>query len=359
MRIRITAFLLILVSSYSFGQKIELFADLENNKIDTELNFLTSFKGNVYFYEQTNGKNKGIYKTDGTEAGTTLVKNLYNFNYSTCTGIYAGTTKLLFSSIETGNGGDNKLYVSDGTSEGTILIHQNYTQKYSNFIENNGFIYFTIGTNALWKTDGTSVGTVLVKNNISASNFYSFNNTIYFVGHSSTTGYELWKTDGTEASTRMITDFAPGTENGILPTSKIVRHQNNLYYNNGYYIIKMDMMNEVSSTFLSLTGSFNQYKAPKDILVKDNDLYITADGNIDGNLYKYNLTTHTLTPLLVGISGFLRGLVLFNRDIYCNNLDIVVKTDGTSVGTVFVSDYNNTHQYIFNSTGKVFNSFLY
>lgn len=361
MKMRIIAVLLLLVSSYGFGQKIELFADLEKNEIDTELNFLTSFKGNIYFYEQTNGKNKGIYKTDGTEAGTILLKNLYNFNYSTCTGIYAGTNKLIFSSIETRNGGDNKLYVSDGTSEGTILIHQNYTERYLNFVENNGFIYFTIGTNALWKTDGTSVGTVLVKNNISASNFYSFNNTLYFVGHSSTTGYELWKTDGTDVSTKMIVDFVPGAGNGILPTSKIVMHQNNLYYTSGYSIIKMDMINETSIYFLTLTGAFDQKKEAQDILLKDNDLYISADGNYDGNLYKYNLTTHNLTRLLIGSSGFLRGLVLLNGDVYCNNTTNVVKTNGTPDGTVFLAHYYNSNGYFFNFniTGKVFNSFLY
>ncbi|RFS14232.1 3-coathanger stack domain-containing protein [Emticicia sp. C21] len=358
---RIVTFLLFLIFSQSYGQKIELFADLEKNEIDTELNFLTSFNGSIYFYEQTNGKNKGIYKTDGTDAGTVLLKNLYNFNSSNCTGIYAGTSKIIFSSIENI---DNKLYISDGTTAGTLLIHQNSSLKYSNFIENNGFIYFTIGGNSLWKTDGTSAGTILVKNNISVSNFYSFNNTLYFVGYSSATGYELWKSDGTEAGTNMVVDFGSGAEHGIQPTSKIIMHQNCLYYNLNYSIIKFDMLTQISTVFVTLINTFNNYKTPKDFLIKDNDLYVIGVGLVDGNLYKYNLLSNNLTRLIEnGSISFFNELIVYNGNVYCSGLYGLIKTDGTVNGTVGVSDFNDTNGYYFNigtlKNGKIFNSYLY
>ncbi|GAB3510281.1 3-coathanger stack domain-containing protein [Emticicia fontis] len=358
---RLITFLLLFVFSHSFSQKIELFADLEKNEIDTELNFLTSFNGNIYFYEQTNGLNKGIYKSDGTEAGTTLLKNLYNFFGSNCTGIYAGTNKIIFSSVEDIY---NRLYISDGTPAGTILIHQNSSLKYSNFIENNGFIYFTIGGNSLWKTDGTSAGTVLVKNNISVSNFYSFNNTLYFVGYSSATGYELWKSDGTAEGTNMVVDFGSGAEHGIQPTSKVIMHQNTLYYNLNYSIIKFDMLTQTTTVFVTLINSFNQYKTPEDFLIKDNDLYVIAVGLIDGNLYKYNLSTTTLTRLREnGSISFFDELTVYNGNVYCSGLYGLIKSDGTINGTVGVSGTYDSNNYYFNinsiKNGKVFNSYLY
>ncbi len=365
---RIATILLLFVFSQSFGQKVELYADLEKNEIDTELDFLTSFNGNIYFFEQTNGKNRGIYKSDGTEAGTTLLKNLYNFSGNICTGIYAGTNKLIFASAEYLNGFDNKLYISDGTSEGTLLIHQNPSLKYSNFIENNGFIYFTIGnshsSNALWRTDGTVAGTALVKSNANGTNFYSFNNTLYYAGYTPSTGYELWKSDGTESGTGIVVDFGSGAANGILPTSKIVMHQNNLYYNLNSSIVKFDIIAQTSATLLNVVDPSNNSKTPTDILIKDNDLYMTAEGSYDGNFYKYNLTTNTLAHLISNsFSSFFKGLIVYNGNVYCNSLNFLIKSDGTVNGTVWISSTYTSSDYSFYTVylknGKVFNSYLY
>lgn len=356
---KFTNFLLFLVFFNSFGQRIELFADLEKNEIDTELDFLTSFNGNIYFYEQTNGKNKFIFKSNGTESGTEVLKDISN-NSSSCTGIYAGTTKLIFGSIENST---YNLYISDGTSNGTSLIQTNNSGKYSNFIEINGIFYFTVGnydySNSLWKTDGTNAGTVLVKNDVNGSNFYNFNNTLYFAGFSSGTGQELWKSDGTTTGTNIISDRLVGNDSGIFSNSKILKYQNDIYFISGRYIVKMDLATEVYSQILDLNLSNSSSIKATDIIINNNDLFIITEGLNYGSIYKFNFISNVLTLLTPNSYNKLTGLTVFNNNVYCNNEYFLIKSDGTVNGTGSIIPFPNSSEYLFYKGGKVFNSNLF
>lgn len=96
-----------------------------------------------------------------------------------------------------------ELWKSDGTAAGTVMVKDiNSGTGHSlpkNLINVNGTLYFTAddGTNGyeLWKTDGTVAGTVKVINNINLTNLTLINNLLFFTTNDSAYGYELWALD--------------------------------------------------------------------------------------------------------------------------------------------------------------------
>ena len=76
----------------------------------------------------------------------------------------------------------------------------------------------------LWKSDGTAAGTVLVKDinpagtaQISASAWANVNGTLFFTADDGQHGAELWKSDGTESGTVLVKDISPGQYYSSLP----------------------------------------------------------------------------------------------------------------------------------------------
>jgi ELWxxDGT repeat protein len=177
----------------------------------------------VYFKADDGTNGEELWKTDGTEAGTVMVKDI-NPTAGSGGGITYMTaldSKLIFFA----NDGTNGLepWVSDGTSAGTQMISNlNGTASSSspNYLVTMGSnAYFTatgsIGGNELWKTDGTTAGTSMIdlRAGGSSSPIYLtvIGNTLYFRATNSTAGAELWKSDGTLAGSSMVKDIVAGT----------------------------------------------------------------------------------------------------------------------------------------------------
>jgi ELWxxDGT repeat protein len=133
----------------------------------TDMAFLN---GLLYF-----SRNGTLWATDGTEAGAYQVKTSGNIP----TGIYfltASNGKLVFIGT-TGTEGQEP-WVSDGTDAGTFILKDIYpgatgsnNPGYSSFhpVDVNGIVFFRARDTPangfeLWKTDGTAAGTMLVKN---------------------------------------------------------------------------------------------------------------------------------------------------------------------------------------------------
>ena len=87
---------------------------------------LAVYNGRVYFsaYNQTTGEE--LWKTDGTEAGTVMVKNINEEavpgtgENSNPEGLIIYNGKMYFSADDGTNG--SKLWVSDGTDDGTVMV---------------------------------------------------------------------------------------------------------------------------------------------------------------------------------------------------------------------------------------------
>ena len=116
------------------------------------------------------------------------------------------------------------LWKSDGTAAGTFLLKEkegSFTLSPELLIAVNGLLYFTGNDDVhgleLWKSDGTSAGTVLLKDIYTGSNssdinaFAKVGNKLMFSANDGINGNEIWVSDGTEAGTKMMQDIEPGS----------------------------------------------------------------------------------------------------------------------------------------------------
>ncbi len=142
--------------------------------------------------------------------------------------------KLLFTakdgnySVGLNQGHGRQLWISDGTESGTSLLKDIPSTESDLpkqlFVDVNGTLFFDaydpVHQWALWKTDGTEQGTTLVKdidlvNPGWLSGGLSANGNVWFVADDGIHGGELWKSDGTELGTTLVTDVLPGPLGGL------------------------------------------------------------------------------------------------------------------------------------------------
>jgi ELWxxDGT repeat protein len=187
--------------------------------------------GNLLYFAADDGTNgMELWRSDGTESGTWMVKNIVagagsGFNtghyYSYLTQADGG---LYF--IAGGNLTGDELWKSDGTEAGTVLvkdIRPGYGSAFDHtnpgFTAVNGVLFFRaddgLSGRELWKSDGTAAGTVQVKDiypgrgESSPQNLINVGGTLLFVAYSDPARMELWQSDGAEAGTRLVEDLNP------------------------------------------------------------------------------------------------------------------------------------------------------
>ena len=178
---------------------------------------------NLFFAADTNSccvAGGELWISDGTEAGTTQVKDINPGEPGSSPDDLAELSGTLFFQAYDGVHGDD-LWKSDGTEEGTERVKDIEPGSGALGPEDltavSGMIYFIARAAELWKSDGTGIGTVLVKD-ISAgvtsgrwpTNLTAVGDTLYFTKDDDVYGEELWKSDGTDASTVLVKDIRPG-----------------------------------------------------------------------------------------------------------------------------------------------------
>ncbi|ABQ24956.1 ELWxxDGT repeat protein [Geotalea uraniireducens] len=175
---------------------------------------LTNVNGVLYFVNN----DVGIWKSDGTEVGTVLVKD-FNAIGLTPSNLIDVNGGLYFSTYDRSNFG--ALWKSDGTDAGTIQMKLFGSGSAPTSLTNvGGVLYFSAGEGAmgteLWKSDGTETGTVQVKNiytgdgnSSNPSNLTNVGGVLYFTATDAVNGTALWKSDGTDAGTVLVKVVTP------------------------------------------------------------------------------------------------------------------------------------------------------
>jgi ELWxxDGT repeat protein len=187
----------------------------------------------LYFAPNDGIVGNELWVSDGTPAGTVLVKDINTAGTSAPAGLYAYQGKIYFSANDLVAG--IELFVSDGTAAGTVLVKDINpgfaSSSPTGFIGMGGKVYFgaTDATNGreLWVTDGTAAGTSLVLDIYAgvSSGFATNNLTVllggklYFPATTAANGTEYWTSDGTAVGTTMITDLNVGAASGAAVTS--------------------------------------------------------------------------------------------------------------------------------------------
>lgn len=212
-----------------------------------------------------NGGHFALYKTDGSIGGGELVADYHQEN----DWLIAYPMNIVMNNVLyfIGNDGINgfELWRTDGTQAGTFLVKDINpgiasivltTSPDQYFAELNGYIYFGAAnpdTGAeLWRSDGTAAGTTLVADidptvpsipnqGSNPAYLFTYNNAVYFSAYRPVDGRELWKTDGTSAGTVLVKDIAAGDGS----PSHFVSYNGSLYFtayypNQDYTLYKSD-----------------------------------------------------------------------------------------------------------------------
>jgi ELWxxDGT repeat protein len=182
----------------------------------------------LYFVGRQAGGRPGLWATDGTWEGTTLVKPIPTDNYSFPLSVsLMDVNGTLFFVVADPLDYSFTLWRSDGTDTGTMPLRDFGASALGWDLTNvSGRLYFLAGqagaTRQIWTSDGTVAGTVPLE--LTTSNWHSpaglanLNGTLYFTAEDSDHGRELWKTDGTLAGTVLVKDIWPGSESSY-PTA--------------------------------------------------------------------------------------------------------------------------------------------
>jgi len=173
--------------------------------------------GEFLYFNADDGTNGGeLWRTDGTEAGTTLVRDIRSgANGSSPSHFTALNGALYFGARDEDFGVE--LWRTDGTALGTTLVKDINDEGFSwpeGFVEIGGYLFFMADgytqANQLWRTDGTEAGTTLIADVLDPNDFTAFGGYLYFAAETEADGYELWRTDGTEAGTELFLDINDG-----------------------------------------------------------------------------------------------------------------------------------------------------
>jgi len=361
--------------------------DSEGSYISSEPDGFIYYNGKTYFIADDGTYGKELWVTDGSEAGTVMLKDINTTIVVDSSATYGSNpsnfvvynNKLYFSaagSYDTSNDiYDTELWVTDGTETGTVqvkdinstLISGSETSTYnsnpSNLTLFNGLLYFSaagsydtsnyIYDTELWVTDGTETGTVQVKDinstlisgsetstySSNPSNLTVFNGLLYFsaAGSYDTSNYiydtELWVTDGTEIGTVQVKD--------------------------------------INTTLISGSETSTYNSNPSNLTVFNGLLYFSADDGTTGTELWETDGTEAGTAMLTDIyTGEAAGsdpsnLTVFNNKLYFTANDgtngtELWSTDGTKAGAVMLTDiYTGEAAGSDPSNLTVFNNKLY
>lgn len=207
--------------------------------------------GRIFFTAVEPEHGRELWVTDGTQAGTHLVKDIMPgggpVQYGDISGGGGGSApnsslpasltelngKLYFFADDGTNG--RELWVSDGTEAGTHIVKDlqatgsgiPFPHNFPVMTSHNGKLYYFAndGEHGFepWVSDGTENGTHLVRDihagpdgstNPAFNPFFirivPFGQRVVFRANDGVSGEELWVSDGTEQGTSLVADLVPG-----------------------------------------------------------------------------------------------------------------------------------------------------
>ncbi|RKH39802.1 hypothetical protein D7Y23_35785, partial [Corallococcus sp. AB050B] len=187
------------------------------------LSQLTATPARLFFVAPDAAHGSELWVSDGTTAGTRLVRDLTpgtEDSYLTHLAAAPGSTLVFFKETYDAatSSTRNELWRSDGTDAGTVRVRDFGTAvdvSYLDAKQGNALLFFVSerpGAISLWRTDGTSGGTVQLKRLDAGPDTYpndvrTSGGLTLFKLDESTGLQELWKTDGTAGGTLRLASF--------------------------------------------------------------------------------------------------------------------------------------------------------
>ena len=335
---------------------------------------------NLVYFSATDGINgRELWKTDGSEAGTTMVADIFVGNDGSEPDAFAPVGSLMLFTAQSDNN-DRELWATNGTMGGTAMVRNINSSSSSNprhLTSINGLVYFAANNGPqgeeLWFSDGFLAGTNIIKDispglpSSSPSQFIEFDDRVFFVANHPSLGRELFATDGTEAGTDYVKDIsslgssANPDELCVMPDKfnkefiYFVATGSGTGQNTGRELWKSDGT-EVGTVLVKnifSSGGSGGNSNPTGLTVIDKTIYFAAnDGTTGRELWKSDGTevnTVRVRDIFTGSTGStpnsssptglvnVDGKLFFIADNGVNGAELWC-SDGTSAGTLLVKD---------------------
>ncbi|MBS1747922.1 MAG: T9SS type A sorting domain-containing protein [Bacteroidetes bacterium] len=339
---------------------------------------------NILYFEANNSStsHNEIWRTDGTSAGTYLLKDL-GADYGFASDFIAFNNKIYFITISSTYG--DFIWQSDGTASGTNKLKQistsfNQDNLFPSYAVTSTALFFTAndGVNGkeTWTTDGTASGTKMLQDLFAGSggsnpsSFVVLNDVLYLSANNGITGQELYKYDaGNGNGIELVKDIFPGGT-GSNPSSLAINNNSVVFSaasntNDGTELwmsggdanntLEIDNITKPltvsSSPHLITSGNKNFFVANYDIdndgLTKEQCVFaytpptkiwtgnVSSDGAVADNWFPSGAPSQSSTDNIIippATANNLTGPYLFIKDFYNNGGTIDVST-----GLCFIS----------------------
>jgi ELWxxDGT repeat protein len=198
--------------------------------------------GQMVFFAANDGVHGNeLWGTDGTSAGTVMIKDINPGAGSSNPNGFTVFNGFTYFAANDGSAGI-ELWRTDGTAAGTSMWAQMQTGPASSSPAEltvvGSELFFTAagggaGGRGLWKTDGTNPRVMINPTGgapITIAFLHEFGGDVYFAGRTINEGIELWRSDGTDQNTGLFKDINPDAGHGMNGTQSYADFNNELYF---------------------------------------------------------------------------------------------------------------------------------
>lgn len=329
--------------------------------------------GSTLFFTASDARGEEVWRSDGTRAGTVLVKDIqpgdddggYDYDYGPSDLTAVGDT--LFFAVDDGTHGQ-EVWRSDGTKAGTVLVKDIRPGGYSSYASGLTAVGDTLFFRArdgvhgreLWRSDGTSGGTALVEDinpggaSASPEGMVGVGDTLYFSAEDGTPGRDLWVSDGTEAGTVLVKEFAStGDDYDEYGLQEIAPVGDTVFFaaDDGTHGLELWSSDgtEAGTVLVKDIRPGDYLSYPSSLTAVGSTLFFTARDGVHGQELWRSDGTEAGTSLVEDIdpigSARPRELTAFDGDLFFRaddrlHGDELWRSDGTEAGTSMVLDIN-------------------
>ncbi len=317
------------------GTQSSLFSFPDSSKLvygAGELSSFTEMNGKMYFSARNAYNMDELWSTDGTQQGTSMVKDI-NPNGSAGIGnIVKVGNRILFMAADNNNN-DYDLWSSDGTEGGTEKVlelgqNSNIALNPENISAMGNRLLFCT-SRSLLVTDGTAGGTDSLLS-ISAYvqqgfGYCELNNKVYFILPNSNGKQELWRTDGTGGGTELALNLSDA--DSVTGVTQMAAFDGKMYViasrNWGSYdLFTFDGAVGGQWNRIVLAPGSNSY--PQHLTLFNGALYFTASTMTSANVFRINAGNPTPQELVTNANfTAISNLTFANNSAYFTTGDQV------------------------------------
>ncbi len=307
-----------------------------------------------------------LWKSDGTDAGTMMVKDI-NPGYASAFDPFAYVS-FAFTALNdilyfTANNGINgyELWRSDGTDAGTYLLKDiipgSDGSKPEYTTGAGDAIYFSCSNSdylpSIWKSDGTEAGTYQIIENVwaksndnpNANFFIDYHGYVYFGGGTDVYDIEVWRTDGTEVGTGLFAELYPAGEEVDPYLFNVVNDKlifSSEQLNNSFFISDGTM--EGTMPLIDNSGHEVEVDDIGFFLIAENKIYFPSAIDDYSGCWVTDLTSGGTFPLAQQSFDYYYGAghrsttignnIIFNSNDQVNGCSAIFESNGTPDGTL-------------------------